>query len=79
MSRNKYAGGHDTGVHATKIVLFVDCRRSCRQVSSAQGEAKKARDYLSFADTFLGEPKSNGLVVETFLKNLGQGKHEKTG
>jgi hypothetical protein len=38
MSRNEYDGGHDTGVHATEIVLFVVCRRSCGEVSSAQGE-----------------------------------------
>lgn len=34
-------------------------------------------DYLDFADTFLGEPESSELVVETFLKSLGEGKYER--
>jgi hypothetical protein len=32
-------------------------------------------DYLNFADTSLGEPESNELVVETLLKSLCEGKY----
>jgi hypothetical protein len=35
---NEFASKHSIRVHATKIAPFVDCRRSCRRVSSAQGE-----------------------------------------
>src|SRR5882757_9247031 len=74
LSRNKCTGGYDIGVHATKIVLFVDCIRPCRQ-----RKAKKVLDYLSFTNAFLGEPESDGLVVEPFLKNLRKDKYEKNG
>jgi hypothetical protein len=60
--------------YATKTVLFMDCRRSYRQVGSVQG--KKGWIYLSFTHAFLGEPEGNRLFIKMFLKNLCLGKYE---
>lgn len=63
------------GIHATKMVLFADCKRSCRTNESRLSARQEAQDYLNFTNTFLGEPQSSGLIIETLLKNLHQGKY----